>query len=53
MEQTEHNVSIEAIAELPAYERYTFALIMAQQAGHKCSRELSEAIEKWRQELNK
>jgi len=53
MEQTERTISIEASAELPEIERYSFALIMAQQAGHIVSRELAEAIAKWRKKLQK
>lgn len=53
MQQTESTITIEAIAELPEIERYTFALIMAQQSGHIVSRELTEAIAKWRRVINK
>lgn len=42
--------NIEALKE---EERYVFALIMAAQAGHKCSKELNVALEQWRTQLDK
>lgn len=41
------------IENLPEHERYVFALVIAQLGGHKCSRELTEALKEWQKKLQK
>lgn len=41
------------IESLPEHERYIFALVLSQLGGHKCSRELTEALSDWRKKLRK